>query len=115
VVVGIIVVVMVAAAVFVGINFTKPSSGPQFSVVAKEYPSPESDGTVVWNFTLTYNGEKTLQDVNFFLNNDQKPFMRVPQLNETWTDFYLWTSSNNTAARITISWENGEEQYAFQP
>jgi hypothetical protein len=118
VLVGIIVVVMVVAAVFVGTMYSKPSSGEQFTVVGKEWHLPSANGDTVttWNFTFAYNGDKTLLDVELYLNNNTKPFLVVPEMTEGWTDYYTWTPSNVAApTEITIEWQNGIEQYEFQP
>jgi hypothetical protein len=100
------------------INPDTPDSSP-FAVTGKQQLTTSVDGTyhvTSWNFTFLYNGEKAIQNVNFFLDNKDTPFKTVPEIAKNWYSEYIWTPENLKANRtITISWQGGTESYQFQP
>jgi len=69
-----------------------------------------------WNFTFQYIGEKTIQNVNFFLDNQDTPFKSVPEVAPNWMYTYIWTPEDLTATRIvTVSWQGGVQTFEFKP
>jgi hypothetical protein len=121
VIVGVIAVIVVVVVAVLSIVFliprpSKPS--PLFTITGKEQPTESVGGYEVtsWNFTFAYNGTRTLQNVNLYLNNGDLPFKTVPEVTKGWTYEYIWTPSDISAnVTITISWQGGTENYEFQP
>ena len=71
---------------------------------------------ISWNFTIQYLGAKSIQNVNFFLDNQDIPFKTVPQITPNWTYTYIWTPEDLSASRtIIISWQGGTQSFEFQP
>ena len=95
------------------------SSSPLFAVTGKVQPTESVGGgyeVMSWNFTFAYNGEKTLQNVNLYLNNGNMPFKTAPEITEGWVYEYIWTPEEiSKNATITVSWQGGTEYYEFQP
>ncbi|MGD6850829.1 MAG: hypothetical protein ACQCN6_02065 [Candidatus Bathyarchaeia archaeon] len=116
-------VVLIVATVLVVSFINTPSEpsepSPLFAVTGKQQQTNATSGdyqVTSWNFTFNYNGAKTLQNVNLYLNNGDMPFKTVPSVTEGWTYQYIWTPGDIGAnAMITVSWQGGTEQYEFQP
>jgi len=71
---------------------------------------------VSWNFKFQYTGEKSIQNVNFFLDNHTSPFLTVPEITKNWDYTYIWTPGDlNTSRTITVSWQGGTQIFEFQP
>ncbi|NLF88432.1 hypothetical protein GX563_06380 [Candidatus Bathyarchaeota archaeon] len=69
-----------------------------------------------WNFTFQYTGKKTIQNVNFFLDNQDTPFKSVPEVAPDWMYTYIWTPEDLTATRtVTVSWQGGVQTFNFEP
>jgi hypothetical protein len=110
---------MVAALLVV--FFLNPPAPPSrlFTATGKQQTTKSVSGlydVVSWNFTFIYRGEKTLQNVNLFIDNQNMPFKTVPEVTKNWVHEYIWTPENLNASRIvTISWQGGTESFEFQP
>lgn len=69
---------------------------------------------VSWNFTFQYVGEKSVQNVNFFLGNDTSPFLTESEIATGWVYTYMWTPEDLGATRVvTVSWQGGVQTFEF--
>lgn len=88
-----ILAVAVVVGIFEAIFLTTPPS-PLFTVAGKQQPTESLGGgyqVTSWNFTFAYNGEKALQNVNLYLNDEDMAFKSVPEVTEGWIHEYIWT------------------------
>ena len=99
-------------------NQNRSESNP-FVATGKQQSTRSVSGqydVVSWNFTFHYVGEKSIQNVNFFLDNQDTPFKTVPEITTNWVYSYIWTPEDLSASRaITISWQGGTQSFEFQP
>jgi hypothetical protein len=97
---------------------TRTESNP-FIVTGYQQSAKSVNGqynVVSWNFTFKYIGEKSIQNVNFFLGNDTSPFLTEPEITTDWVYTYMWTPEDLSASRtVTISWQGGVQTSEFQP
>jgi hypothetical protein len=123
---GAIAAVVVVAAVFAVMLLNAPPAQPSplFSVTGKQQSmeTTHSDylqngyDVINWNFTVVYNGEKALQNVNIYRNNQDLPIKTVPEVTKGWAYENIWTPGDITAnATIIVAWQGGTETYEFQP
>jgi hypothetical protein len=117
--VAVIAAIIIVAGVLVVLFRGNQSPSPLFTVTGKQQTtrsvSNEYDVTS-WNFTFLYNGARSLQNVNFYLDTGNMPFKAVPEITQGWTDQYIWTPEDLQASHmITVSWQGGTERYEFQP
>jgi hypothetical protein len=119
VVIDIVVAIFIAGFhVMIYLNQQVPISH-QFDAFGKQQTTKSVNGqydVTSWNFTFFYRGEKTIQNVNFFLDSQDMPFKTVPEVTNGWVYSYIWTPEDLNATRtIVIAWQGGTESFRFQP
>ena len=119
-----VVAVVLVVVVFVIMFFPTAPPSPLFTVTGKQQSMEtiHSDylqngyDVINWNFTVVYNGENALQNVNIYRNSEDLPIKVVPEVTKGWKYEKIWTPGDISAnATITVSWQGGTEQYEFQP
>jgi hypothetical protein len=124
-----LIVIILLVTVLVGFNYLQNeidslkkqirSESNPFVATGKQQSTMSVNGqydVVSWNFTFHYVGEKSIQNVNFFLDNQDTPFKTVPEITTNWVYTHIWTPEDlNATRKITISWQGGTQSFEFQP
>jgi hypothetical protein len=95
------------------------SDSTLFAATGKQQATKSVNGqydVISWNFTFQYLGAKSIQNINFFLENQDIPFKTVPQITPDWFYTYIWTPEDLSSSRtVIISWQGGTQSFEFEP
>ena len=106
--VAIVVAVVVVVVVLVIMFFPTAPPSPLFTVTGKQQPTEsihadylENNYEVIsWNFTVVYNGENALQNVNIYRNSMDLPIKVMPEVTKGWKYEKIWTPGDISANAI---------------